>query len=387
MISPRTLLDLLRGEGPRSVLLRTAERLQEAWSLRQMLRRGAGLPIPQPALLNELAMRPPLRRGGVPVQWLSRLAEERRLREVASFHDGVLVMGSVMGSRAWRVTRERLHPRLRILEGGFPDVPVVDTMDRERAFVLVVHDLSLISAQPHELAIDARRLVAAQRLMARAAMVIFPSEFLESIYRAVIPPFHSRIIEPGISIAEPSMVEAAVGERAHDRRRIAFVGGATPHKGGALIADVVNAAKSPAEWHLFGGGDGALLRAIRKRTRTRNVRVHGYYRAGSLPKLLARHHIGLAVLPSVVPESFSLVLSECWSAGVPVVAFDHGAVGARIRLHGGGLLTPLAEGAAGLAARIEEFVAGGALQVPRHIPTAAEAAAAHVALYRELGFL
>ena len=51
-----------------------------------------------------------------------------------------------------------------------------------------------------------------------------------------------------------------------------------------------------------------------------NVNVHGYYRAGALPSLLARYGIGLIVLPSIVPETFSLVLSEARLAGVAVVS-------------------------------------------------------------------
>src|SRR6202035_736868 len=76
------------------------------------------------------------------------------------------------------------------------------------------------------------------------------------------------------------------------------------------------------------------------------MRIRGYYRAGSLPRLLRRDGVDLALLLSIVPESYSLVLSECRAAGVPVVAFDHGAVADRIRAEGGGLLVAPEEGGA-----------------------------------------
>jgi len=155
------------------------------------------------------------------------------------------------------------------------------------------------------------------------------------------------------------------------------------HKGGALMPEILRATPG-VQWHVFGGGDLDLLRAIRA---TRRAAVHGYYRAGRLPHLLARYRVGLAVLPSIVPESFSVALSECWNAGVPVVAFDRGAIADRIRAEGGGFLVPPDAGAEGIAASVADWLRGAISAVaPAHIPTARDAASAHLALYREQGF-
>ena len=48
-------------------------------------------------------------------------------------------------------------------------------------------------------------------------------------------------------------------------------------------------------------------------------------RAGTLPSLLAEHRVGLVLVPSVVPESFCLVISEAWCAGAAVASFAIGA--------------------------------------------------------------
>jgi glycosyltransferase involved in cell wall biosynthesis len=343
-----TISRVARGEGLASMTTRAAERFGEAWHSRLQRLRGALSPMPRPALVNVLTTAPSPRLGGVVVQLNARLAEERKLRDVALFHPGVLEVGT----RAWRC--ESLDARNLIVEGAFDGLPPLPDY---ASLLLVIHDFTLLSNVA---------------LLNRARAAIFPSAFLRDAYRAVAPKLEAFVIEPGIA-------EIAVRNRAV-RARIAFAGSVKSHKGGALLPAIIDATHG-AEWHLFGGGDVELLRALPRHA------VHGYYRAGSLPRLLARHRIGLVVLPSIVPESFSLTLSECWSAGVPVVAFDHGAIAERIRAHGGGFLVAPEAGAEGIAAMVNEWLRGASAAVPARVPTARESAAAHVALYRELGFL
>ncbi|HWS70632.1 MAG TPA: hypothetical protein VN605_00895, partial [Thermoanaerobaculia bacterium] len=182
----------------------------------------------------------------------------------------------------------------------------------------------------------------------------------------------AEVIEPGVPDAHPQVRE--------ERRAIAYAGSVKRHKGAHLLAEIAG----DAPCHVFGGGDEDLLRALRRHG---NFTIHGYYRAGALPSLLARHGVGLVLLPSIVPESYSLTLSETWQAGAIAAALDHGAIAQRIREHGGGLLAPLASGAAGLREEVERWRRGSLMAVaPRAIATSDDAARAHVALYRHLGF-
>ena len=148
------------------------------------------------------------------------------------------------------------------------------------------------------------------------------------------------------------------------------------------------AAAPELRWSAYGGGDAELLRRLRRLPR---VRVRGYYRSGSLVDRLRRDRVDLALLLSIVPESYSLALSECMAAGVPVAAFDQGAIAERIRRHGGGLLVAPEAGADGIVALLQERLAAGITAPP---PRAEETAAAGVAadaadafqeIYRELG--
>jgi glycosyltransferase involved in cell wall biosynthesis len=365
-----TIVRVARGEGLGSVMSRSAERMREAWERRARLVAGTFAPRTAAPIVNVLT-RPPARRlGGVPIQLRARLAEERQLRDVTLFYPGMLESNG----RAWTThSLDASGVRALVVEGAFESWPLLPA--RELNLILAVHDYSLFSASPHYVETNAALEARAAQLLGRARAVIFPSEFLRAEYLARFGDLPAQVIEPGA--AEDSLRVEPV------RNRVAFVGSVKPHKGGAMIPEVIRAVEG-VEWHVFGGGDLELLRAIRGLP---HVTVHGYYGVEALPRLLARHHIGLAVLPSIAPETFGLTLSECWRAGVPAVALDHGALGDRIRVRGGGLLAPPAAGAAGMAARIRDWLDGAEAPVPSHIPSAREAAVAHVALYRQLGVL
>jgi glycosyltransferase involved in cell wall biosynthesis len=170
-------------------------------------------------------------------------------------------------------------------------------------------------------------------------------------------------------------------------RHVALVGAATEMKGAALMPGIVRAAEG-LRFTVLGGGDAALLRGLRRLPRTR---VRGYYRAGSLPRQLGARRADVALLLSQVPESYALTLDECWRAGVPVVAFDHGAVAERISRLGGGVLVPLARGAGGIAEALCALRDGSRprppVPPPAALTTPAQAARAHLLLYRQLGLL
>jgi glycosyltransferase involved in cell wall biosynthesis len=106
-----------------------------------------------------------------------------------------------------------------------------------------------------------------------------------------------------------------------------------------------------ATGYVYGDGDAELFRHVRK---ARKVKIHGYYRPGALPELLARDKITVAVLPSIAPEAYSLVVDECLFAGIPVVAFERGAVGERLSFWQAGDLVIPGLGPDGLAVAVIE---------------------------------
>ncbi|HET7413431.1 MAG TPA: glycosyltransferase, partial [Pararhizobium sp.] len=65
---------------------------------------------------------------------------------------------------------------------------------------------------------------------------------------------------------------------------------------------------------------------------------HGPYQREDFAGHVARIRPHLGMILSIWPETYCHTLTELWSCGLPVVAFDFGAVGDRIRAHGGGWL-------------------------------------------------
>jgi glycosyltransferase involved in cell wall biosynthesis len=255
-----------------------------------------------------------------------------------------------------RLRVERMQRKV-LLTGELPKRPIhFEGTGRvaNAPYIVSVHDLTLL----HD-----------RELLRSAAAIVFASQFLRDQYQ-----LDGQIIEPGLSVA-PAILPA-------NSRAIAFAGAVQRDKGGYLLPGIARAlAKRGETLHVFGRGDGDLLRTLRAMT---NVRVYGYYRAGTLAPLLRRHGIGLVLVPSIVPEAFCLTMSEAWAAGAAVAAFDIGAQGERIKKYGGGWVAPLASGAGGMMQIIDRWTPTG---IPSDIPTAAASARAYLDLYRRLGWL
>jgi glycosyltransferase involved in cell wall biosynthesis len=84
--------------------------------------------------------------------------------------------------------------------------------------------------------------------------------------------------------------------------------------------------------------------------------VHGVFEPAQLPALVARYGARLAFFPPGVPESYSYALSDAWYAALPVLVPDHGALGERVRRHGGGDVYPLGLDLGALSRRVEAAV-------------------------------
>lgn len=231
----------------------------------------------------------------------------------------------------------------------------------------------------------------ATELFAAAHAIVYPSAFLLARHASLFPCARGgleRVIEP---VAPGAVMDAPPpGTRAVGREgtaRIAFVGAFRPHKGARVFRDLVTrreVAGRPVEWSILGSGDSTLSRDARDC----GVRVAGHYRAGSLARRLREENVDVALLLSVWPETYSLTLTECRAAGVPVLAFGHGAIAERIAAEGGGVVVPVENGAEAIAGMLEK-VLSGELAVPPFRggsagASARGAAAARAMLYRAI---
>jgi glycosyltransferase involved in cell wall biosynthesis len=419
----RAIVDVVRGEGLASALRRAGERVREGARYAALRAASVVAGAADAAIVNVSATSVAPRTGGVAVQLEARLRAERTLRSVALLHPGGLALSkpfahvrqlAPQGFEA--AVREALAvtgAKAIHLEGtnGVPLDSALRLLGDGIAVVVSVHDFSLFCARPHLLEepegrfcdysrdldrchrcllqtwpavsknAQSERRELARRLLASATGLIFPSHFLLDRHRELfsLPQLQGEIVEPALAGADRNVPPDG------SARGVAFAGSVKRHKGAHLLPELARAlAGRGLKLHVFGGGDAELLQTLRAQP---NIVIHGYYRSGSLPSLLARHGIGLVVLPSIVPESYGLTLTEAWRAGAFAAIFDLGATADRIRHEGGGWLAPLDSGAEGLERIIERWLRGETSPNTGVALTPAAVARAHLDLYIRWGLL
>jgi glycosyltransferase involved in cell wall biosynthesis len=395
---------LLRAEGARALLDRMRDRRLDARRRRasRCFRTARREPGRRRSGVLPFALQ--RRRGGAAIQLLVRLEARARQEPVALLQllpdrlrcelwgQGVETplarewpappvegLADVVAEAASWVGAGRLH--FESLVDLAADLPLAASA-RGLAFGLSAHDFALYCPRPHLVEEPAgqfcdfsrepdrcarclgatwplpaghqeRRRERMAAAIAAADLLEFPSEYMRREHRRLFPgidPARTRVLPPR-SLAAPLASPPRLVRQ--PPARIAFAGAVHRHKGAIVFEQIVQmlAERRPRtfEWHVFGGGDPSLLLRLRRLPQTR---VHGYYRAGDLPARLRAARIDLVLLPSIWPEAHCLVLDECAEAGVPVLAFDLGAPGERIRALGLGELIDPGAGAAGFAAHI-----------------------------------
>ncbi len=167
--------------------------------------------------------------------------------------------------------------------------------------------------------------------------------------RAVIAPSTdaaqrlARYVERTIEVRPHSRIPVAAahprGVPERSRIRIALIGAIAEHKGYRVLLDCARDAKRralPLEFVVIGfSEDDAALR------RTGHVFVTGRYGEGEAPHLLRREQPDVIFMASVWPETWCYTLDDALEQGVPVLAFDLGAVAERLRALGLGHLLPV----------------------------------------------
>jgi glycosyltransferase involved in cell wall biosynthesis len=443
----RAALRVLRAEGALAACRRTQDHVEE-WRRR----RGfvvSTAPIEscfRAPVLNVLTAPPAPWSGGVATQFRARLAAEGTLRSCAVFFpDGAgyrLELRSGERRRAARIPAPRSDAP--VLEDGAFEEAVLQAADlvgagalhfegadglplegllgltrSSRPIILSLHDFSLFCRRPHLVEWPAGRFcdycrdddrcssclretwpaadsfqphhrATAAALLGASAAVVYPSPFLQQMHARLFPsamPVRQRVIPPS------SQRQGAPGcAPPFPPRAIALVGAVHAHKGARVFETVARglAGRRPAvRMDVVGGGAPEELGRLR---RLPGVCVTGYYRAGSLGALLRRRGVGLALLLSIWPEAYCLALDECLEAGVPVIAFDHGAAAERIRASGAGFLVAPSDGSAGIFDAALRVLDGRLrLAVPDvaglALPTSASAARSHLELYADMGLV
>jgi glycosyltransferase involved in cell wall biosynthesis len=131
-----------------------------------------------------------------------------------------------------------------------------------------------------------------------------------------------------------------------ERVRVLVPGNISGSKGARILASMQALDHAGRfEFHVLG-------KAARELANLPNVVCHGPYDRTRFGEIVARIQPHLGVVLSIWAETFCHTLTEMWACGLPVAAFDLGAVGDRIRQHGGGWLIADVSPEAALAALV-----------------------------------
>ncbi len=152
-----------------------------------------------------------------------------------------------------------------------------------------------------------------------AKALVVPSEYLAQQLEQIFP-YKFKVIENGIrpfSVLDES--------RAWDGVRFGYVGTMDSEKGWEMLLDAfseVRRSYPDTQLHFYGGvGDSVKEHS--------GIIFHGAYKRSELPKILSNINIG--VIPSLFPETYSLVLSELWQGRIAPIVSDIGAMSARVQ--------------------------------------------------------
>lgn len=139
-----------------------------------------------------------------------------------------------------------------------------------------------------------------------------------------------RIIQHGRDF--PEMQQLAEPPERGQNLRVLLPGHLSVAKGAEVLYELAGMqALAHVEWHVLG-----TLPPEWQARMPGSVIVHGQYQRQDFHHHVARIRPHAGAVLSIWPETWCHTLTELWSAGIPVLGFDIGAVGERIRATGAG---------------------------------------------------
>ena len=103
-------------------------------------------------------------------------------------------------------------------------------------------------------------------------------------------------------------------------------------KGKVVIEQLLSQLQDNIQVHMIGSSSKYFS------VKRKNVVWYGNYKHDDLPRILEKSAVDLVVFPSVCPETFSYVISELIQMNLPIVCFDLGAQGDKVREYNKGIV-------------------------------------------------
>jgi len=168
-----------------------------------------------------------------------------------------------------------------------------------------------------------------QKVLERRPALIAPSPSVRDNYARLVPEIAGRfeVISHGtrpLPSAPLRLDHLSENARSHPLR-VVILGSLAPHKGADIVKRIVPEILAFCDLFLVGCGEFGQDFASAP-----GIKIIPEYRWDSLPELMSEIGPDLALLPSVVPETFSLTLQELFELAIPTLATDLGSFHDRI---------------------------------------------------------
>ncbi len=176
----------------------------------------------------------------------------------------------------------------------------------------------------------------AHSLLGAAHALVAPSRYVADRFEAMFPGLKIHVVAHGVDTLAMNRARSVAQPR--HGITLGFIGSLIADKGlHVLLQALADQPDLPLRLRVAGAfhGDSVYEARVRKLAAAdRRVELMGQCTADQVAELI--HGIDLLCLPSLVPESFSLVVHECAAAGVPSLVSDLGAPAQAIGADAGG---------------------------------------------------
>jgi len=156
--------------------------------------------------------------------------------------------------------------------------------------------------------------------------VIVPSEHTAQIIQSYYPDLERKMLVISHGLDQPDAEKRKHTPFEKQTFHIAFLGALNAAKGFEMAVSLIKKESRGIDWYLFGYFEQSVPELERKK----NFHNIGPYQRDELPKLIKQYQIDLVCILPIWQETFCYTLSEAIQAGVPVLATQIGAVGARV---------------------------------------------------------
>ncbi len=158
----------------------------------------------------------------------------------------------------------------------------------------------------------------ADKVLDSADLLLAPSEFVAEKFKTMGLKKEIKIIPLGIRSLD------RLKPTGQNNITFGFVGTINKLKNVEMLIEAFSLTDDDISLKIYGSGEYEFIEKIKALTKKdRRISYYGEYKTAHLPKIFSE--LDIAVVPSFI-ESYSLVVREAFSAGVPVIASNVGGI-------------------------------------------------------------